>query len=51
MAELSERHEVRVRGKDSTIVFSADSNDGKLVIWAIELRLQRLGLVSGDSKA
>ncbi len=32
MAELSERHEVRVRGKDSTIVFSADSTDGKLVI-------------------
>lgn len=32
MAELSERHEVRVHGKDSTIVFSADSSDGKLVI-------------------
>jgi hypothetical protein len=32
MAELSERHEVRVRGKDNTVVFVADSNDGRLVI-------------------
>lgn len=32
MAELSERHEVRVHGRDSTIVFTADSRDGKLVI-------------------
>jgi hypothetical protein len=32
MAELSERHEVRVRGKDNTVVFVADSSDGKLVI-------------------
>jgi hypothetical protein len=32
MAEISERHEVRVRGKDNTVVFTADSADGKLVI-------------------
>ena len=32
MAELSERHEIRVRGKDNTVVFVADSSDGKLVI-------------------
>jgi hypothetical protein len=32
MAELSERHEIRVRGKDHTIVFLADSGDGRLVI-------------------
>jgi hypothetical protein len=32
MAELSERHEVRVRGRNGTIVFLADSQDGRLVI-------------------
>jgi hypothetical protein len=32
MAELSERHEVRLRGKDRTITFIADSDDGRLVI-------------------
>jgi hypothetical protein len=32
MANLSERHEVRVRGRDHTIVFLADSEDGRLVI-------------------
>jgi hypothetical protein len=32
MAELSERHEVRLRGKDKTITFIADSDDGRLVI-------------------
>jgi len=32
MAELSERHEVRVRGRDQTVVFLADSEDGRLVI-------------------
>jgi hypothetical protein len=32
MADLSERHEVRVRGPDHTIVFVADSDDGKLSI-------------------
>jgi hypothetical protein len=32
MAEISERHEVRVRGKDNTVVFTADSADGQLVI-------------------
>jgi hypothetical protein len=32
VAEISERHEVRVRGKDNTVVFTADSADGKLVI-------------------
>ncbi len=32
MAELAERHEVRVRGKDNVVIFSADSEDGKLVI-------------------
>ena len=29
---MSERHEVRVRGANSTIVFLADSDDGKLII-------------------
>jgi len=32
MAEIAERHEVRVRGRDRTIVFLADSDDGRLVI-------------------
>jgi hypothetical protein len=32
MANLSERHEVRIRGRDHTIVFLADSADGRLVI-------------------
>ena len=32
MPELSERHEIRIRGKDYTIVFIADSEDGRLVI-------------------
>jgi hypothetical protein len=32
MAELSERHEVRLRGKGKTITFIADSDDGRLVI-------------------
>jgi hypothetical protein len=32
MAELTERHEVRVRGRDNTVVFSDDSSDGRLVI-------------------
>ncbi len=32
MGEISERHEVRVRGKDNTVVFTADSADGQLVI-------------------
>jgi hypothetical protein len=32
MSELSERHEVRVHGAENTIVFIADSKDGKLVI-------------------
>jgi hypothetical protein len=32
VAELSERHEVRVRGRGQTIVFIADSSDGRLVI-------------------
>jgi len=32
MADLSERHEVRVRAGDSTIVFTADSEDGRLCI-------------------
>ncbi|HWC75618.1 MAG TPA: hypothetical protein VG454_16950 [Gemmatimonadales bacterium] len=31
-AEMSERHEVRVRGANSTIVFVADSADGRLII-------------------
>lgn len=30
--ELSERHEVRVRGRDHTVVFIADSEDGRLII-------------------
>ena len=29
---MSERHEVRVRGTNSTIVFIADSEDGRLII-------------------
>ena len=32
MTEIVERHEVRVRGRDHSIVFSADSEDGRLVI-------------------
>ena len=32
MANISERHEVRMRAPGSTIVFLADSVDGKLVI-------------------
>lgn len=32
MADLTERHEVRIRGKDQTILFVADSEDGRLVI-------------------
>jgi hypothetical protein len=32
MPELSERHEIRIRGTDHTIVFIADSEDGRLVI-------------------
>ena len=32
MAELSERHEVKIRGRDKTIVFSAASEDGRLII-------------------
>ena len=32
MANISERHEVRMRAPGSTIVFVADSVDGKLVI-------------------
>jgi hypothetical protein len=32
MAELSERHGVRVNGKDQTIVFVADSADGRLIV-------------------
>jgi hypothetical protein len=32
MADMSERHEVRVHGQNGTIVFVADSEDGRLVI-------------------
>jgi hypothetical protein len=32
MTDMSERHEVRVRAGDSTIVFTADSEDGRLCI-------------------
>jgi hypothetical protein len=32
MAELAERHEITIRGHDGTIVFTADSTDGRLVI-------------------
>jgi hypothetical protein len=32
MADLSERHEVRIRGADSVIVFVADTEDGRLLI-------------------
>jgi len=32
MADISERHEVRVRVDDGAIVFVADSNDGRLTI-------------------
>lgn len=32
MAEISERHEIRVRGKSETIVFTTESDDGRLVI-------------------
>jgi len=43
MAELSERHEVRVRGKDHTVVFLVDSQDGRLVI-----RQEREGQPAAD---
>jgi hypothetical protein len=32
MSDLSERHEVRVRGQGQTIVFIAESEDGRLLI-------------------
>jgi|GEM_PF-2318117 len=32
MPDISERHEIRIRGRDHTIVFIADSQDGRLVI-------------------
>jgi hypothetical protein len=32
MAELSDWHEVKTRGRGRTIAFSADSEDGRLVI-------------------
>jgi hypothetical protein len=32
MADVSERHAIRIRGRDHTIVFIADSEDGRLVI-------------------
>jgi len=32
ITQLSERHEVRVRGQNGTIAFVADSQDGRLVI-------------------
>jgi hypothetical protein len=32
VAELAERHEITIRGHDGTIVFTADSADGRLVI-------------------
>jgi hypothetical protein len=32
MAELAERHEIQIRGHGGTIVFTADSEDGRLVI-------------------
>ena len=32
MPDVTERHEVRVRGQDQTIVFLADSEDGRLII-------------------
>src|SRR4051812_28955772 len=32
LARMSERHEVRVQGEEQTIVFVADSADGRLII-------------------
>jgi hypothetical protein len=32
IAELTERHEIQIRGHGATIVFTADSEDGRLVI-------------------
>jgi len=32
MPDISERNEIRIRGRDHTIVFIADSQDGRLVI-------------------
>jgi hypothetical protein len=32
MPDVSERHEIRIRGRDHTIVFIADSEDGRLII-------------------
>jgi hypothetical protein len=49
MADITERHEIRVRGRDHTIVLTADSVDGRLVIRqerdGKKLRLQRLGVL------
>ena len=43
LTELSERHEVRVRGRDQTVVFIADSHDGRLII-----RQEKEGKKSND---
>jgi hypothetical protein len=62
MAELSERHEVRVRGRNGPIVVLADSQDGRLVIRQepdghrakdVCSRLRRLGVLpaEGDRRA
>jgi hypothetical protein len=32
MAKLTERHEVKIQGKDKTIIFTANSEDGRLII-------------------
>jgi hypothetical protein len=32
MSELSKRHEIKIRGKDHTIVFLADPGDRRLII-------------------
>jgi hypothetical protein len=44
MADMSERHEVKVRAGDSTIVFTADSEDGRLFI-----RQERDGATSEEA--
>jgi hypothetical protein len=46
MAELAERHEITIRGHDGTIVFTADSADGRLVIRQIPERRKSKNICS-----
>jgi hypothetical protein len=46
MAELAERQEITIRGHDGTIVFTADSADGRLVIRQIPERRKSKNICS-----